>query len=98
MAFTVLPWKTIRTSHQTKLEKNSRNFPACNLTKEQQLRRKVTPNPIETAKVFNVPQFRMTGLGYSAKDIIKDVGSVRVQYVPILEQDATVSSMELRPI
>ena len=65
------------------------------------LGRKVTLNPIETAKAFNVPSFRMGGLGCSAKDIAKDVGNLQVGYIQVQLQGATgnsVSSMELRPL
>jgi len=65
------------------------------------LGRKVTLNPIETAKAFNVPRFRTAGLGCGAKDIVKDVGNLQVGYIQVRLQDATgnsVPSMELRPL
>ena len=63
--------------------------------------REVSLNPIETAKAFNVPEFRMVGLGYSAKDIVKDMGHLQVGYVEVEQQDAAgnpVPTMELRPL
>jgi hypothetical protein len=54
---------------------------------------------IETAKVFNVPRFRKAGLGCGAKDIVKDVGDLRVGYIQVQLQVATrdsVPGMELR--
>jgi hypothetical protein len=53
------------------------------------LGRKVTLNPIERAKAFNVPRFRTAGLGCGAKDIVKDVGNLQVGYIQVQLQDAT---------
>ena len=66
-----------------------------------ELGRKVTLNPIETAKAFSVPRFRTAGLGCDGKDIVKKVGDIQVGYVQVQLQDATgksISSMELRPL
>jgi len=65
------------------------------------LGRKATLNPIETAKAFNIPRLRTAGHGCGAKDIVKDVGNLRVGYIQVQLQDATgnsVPSMELRPL
>jgi hypothetical protein len=65
------------------------------------LGRKVTLNPIETAKAFNVPIFRTAGLGCGAQDVVEGVGDLQVGYIQVQLQDATgnsVPSMELRPL
>jgi hypothetical protein len=64
-----------------------------------ELGRKVTLNPVETAKAFNVPQ--MVGSGCSAKDIFEDIGGLQVGYTQVQLQDAignSLPSMELRSL
>ena len=65
------------------------------------LGRKMTLNPIETAKAFNIPGFRRVGLGCGVKDIVQDIGDLKVEYIQVQLRDETgnpVSSMELRPL
>ncbi|KAI9857281.1 MAG: hypothetical protein M1813_008319 [Trichoglossum hirsutum] len=66
-----------------------------------ELGRKVTLNPIETAKAFNVPRLRMADSGCSAEDIVKNIGDLQVEYIQVQVQDAagnSLPSMELRPV
>jgi len=66
-----------------------------------ELGRKVSLNPVETAKAFNVSGLRVADFGSGADDIVKAVGNLRVRYVPVQVCDSDggmVPRMELRAL
>ena len=62
-----------------------------------ELGRKVSVDPVETARAFNIPRLHMVDVSYGVKDIVKVVGDLRVRYVEVQVRDSS-SRMELRPL